>query len=80
MIDVATQKPVKVKMAIVSGPYLDISMAQLDKVRAVLDAAGIKYWVSDSAISVNGAPAMTYVWINREADPDFIQARLDEAA
>lgn len=80
MIDVATQKPVTVQMAIESGPYLKISMAQLDKVRAVLDAHGVKYWVDDSSISFNGAPPVTWVWINREADPQFIQARLDEAA
>jgi hypothetical protein len=80
MIDVATKKPVQVRMALESGPYLDVSMAQLGKVREVLDAAGIKYWVDSSAVSVNGAPAMTYVWINQKADPQIIQARLDEAA
>jgi hypothetical protein len=80
MIDVATQKPVTVQMAVESGPYLKVSMAQLDKVRAVLDTHGIKYWVDDSSISFNGAPPVTWVWINRKADPHYVQARLDEAA
>lgn len=80
MIDVATNEPVKVQMAIESGPYLRISMAQLDKARAVLDAAGIKYWVASYHTSVNGSPPMTWVWINAKTDPQLAQARLDEAA
>lgn len=80
MIDVATNEPVTVQMAVESGPYLRISVAQVEKVRAVLDAAGIKYWVSYISVSSDGRPAMTYVWINAKTDPVFAQARLDEAA
>jgi hypothetical protein len=77
MIDVATQKPIKVGKGIESGPFIEVSMAQLDKVRAVLDAHGIKYWVSDSIMSFNGAPPVTWVHFYRKSDPQEIQARLD---
>ncbi len=79
MIDTATQKPIQVLLAEVSGPYLWVSVDNIDRVRRVLEAHEVSFWVSHHAIAVNGKPAVTVINIKKGTNPDTVQGFLDQA-
>jgi hypothetical protein len=62
-----------------SGPYLTVPVTQIDAVRHVLDQSGVRYWIDETAISVDGKPAMSVVNFGKLASPETIQATLDRA-
>ena len=47
------------------------------EVRQLLDSCGIRYWVSENAISLDGAPEVTEINLGREGDAAVVQAILD---
>jgi hypothetical protein len=79
MIDVATRKPLRVLTEGTAGPYIRVSVDQLDELRRLLDAGGIRYWVEENVISINGGPEIGVVNLGRGADARAIQAVLDSA-
>jgi hypothetical protein len=80
MIDVATKKPLRVESGTTARPFIRISVPQLDAIRQLLDHCKIGFEVHENALSINGGPEMTYVFLGREADPNAIQEILDSAS
>jgi hypothetical protein len=79
MIDAMTWKPLQVSTDGTAGPYIMLPVSQLDEVRQLLDDHGIRYWVEEDLISLNGAPETAVIDFGRGADVDAIQAVLDTA-
>jgi hypothetical protein len=79
MIDEMTKETLRVSTAGIAGPYLMVTVAQLDEVLAALDRHKIRYWVDADAISLDNEPAITVINFGRSGDAGRIQAILDEA-
>jgi hypothetical protein len=62
-----------------SGPYLTVPAMQISDVQRVLDQSGIRYWVDETAISLDGKPAMSVVNFGKSMSPATIQSVLDRA-
>jgi hypothetical protein len=56
MVDSATHKPLKVSFDAATGPYIWVSVAQLDRLRQVLVQHDIRHWVDNYPVSVDGEP------------------------
>lgn len=80
MIDPATNKPIRVSD--IDKNYLDISVSDqhLDKVVALLEAKGVKFWVAHQRLSINGGPYMATINLRRGTDAAHVQTILDAAA
>lgn len=79
MIDTTTNGPLRVSTDSTAGPYLTVPVSQLEEVRQLLDSRGIGYWVSEHAISWDGAPEVTVINLGRGGDAAAVQAILDSA-
>jgi hypothetical protein len=79
VIDEATKDRLRISTDAIAGPYLRVTLAQLARVRDVLDRHTVHYWVDSQAISLNGKPAIVVINFGRAGDPARIQAVLDEA-
>jgi hypothetical protein len=79
MIDEMTRDQLRVSTDGVAGPYLMVPMAQLGRVRDLLDRHAVRYWVDADAISLDGKPAVAVVNFGRAGDPARIQALLNGA-
>jgi hypothetical protein len=62
MIDVATKKPLRVETDRTVGPYMRVSVPQLDAIRQLLERYKIGFRIDEHAISINEGPEMTYVY------------------
>ena len=80
MIDQCTNKLLHVSTDGDTGPYIMVPVKQIDDVRALLDAGGIRYWVDEDAISLDGKPEVTVVNLGRDSDAKAIQKILDNAS
>ena len=80
MIDTATHKAIKVSFTDAAGPYIWVSLEQLDRLRKVLEQHDIRHWVDNYSVSVNGEPMMTKIYVRKRTDPDQVQRLLDAAA
>lgn len=79
MIDISTEKPLRVSTDGDAGPYIMVPVQQIGDVRRLLDAESVPYWVDEEAISLDGKPEVTVVNLGRAADPDAVQKMLDNA-
>jgi hypothetical protein len=77
MVDITTKKPLRVSTDGTAGPYIMVPLSQLEEVRRLLDGRGVRYGVEEHAISVDGAPYIAIVNLDRRTDPKAIQALLD---
>jgi len=80
MIDEMTRNTLRVSTDGIAGPYLMVTVTQLDAVLAVLDSNHVRYWVDADAISLDNEPAITVINFGRSGDAARIQTILDEAA
>jgi len=80
MIDLSTNKPLKVSTECEDLPYIMLPLEQVDDVRALLDAHGLDYSVDELAISVDGKPALTVVNLKHGTNATVVQEILDAAA
>ncbi len=80
MIDSATHKPIEVRFTAEAGPYIRVSVEQLEPLREVLLKHDIRHWVDLFPVSVDGRPAMTKIYIRKGTDPGHVQRLLDAAA
>jgi hypothetical protein len=83
VIDVVTKKPLLVLTAGKDAlPYIHLAYAQLDELRRVLDAHGVRYRAQETVISFDGGPEMVLVFLypNQSMDAQAIQTHLDNAA
>jgi len=76
MIDTKTKKPLRVSTIGTAGPYIRLPFSQLEQVRQLLDSRGIRYWVRENAISLDGGPEMIVVNLGREGNAAAVQAIL----
>lgn len=79
MVDATTKERLIVQRNGESNPTIRVLLQQLDELRAILDENEVRYWVSPSAVSINGSPMVTSVVLYRSCDPDAIQKLLDAA-
>lgn len=77
MTDTTTQQPLRVSTDGTAGPYIMLPLSQLDEVKRLLDSNGIRHWVEENAISLDGAPYIVVVNLGREADAAAVQVLLD---
>jgi len=80
MINSRTKETLVVSTAGDAGPYIIVVMEQLDKVKSLLDEGAFKYWIDETAISVDGEPATTVINFNSGTDPNAVQNVLDNAS
>jgi hypothetical protein len=78
MIDVTTNKPLRVKTS-TSRSYVSAPASQLDEVSRLLADAQVPHWVAEDVISLNGGPETGFIYLGRAADPAAVQALLDNA-
>jgi len=79
MTDTMTQKPLRVSTDGTAGPYIMVSVGQLDAVRRLLDRNRIRFWVEEEVISLDGGPEIAVVDLGRGADSERVQELLDNA-
>ena len=79
MIHAVTEKPLKVSTDYPRRPIIDLPESQLAEVQRLLDENGIRYWVNDSRISINGGPYMATIKLWKGEDAAKAQAVLDAA-
>jgi len=77
MIDTITRKPISVSTEGTAGPYIRLPFSRVAETRQLLDKNGIRYWVDEHVISLNGSPEMAVVNFGRGADVAAIRAALD---
>ena len=77
MIDTTTCQPLYVSTDGDAGPYIIVPLAQLDKLKALLDAKKIPYWVDEEAISLDGKPEVAVINLGRGNNPATVQSLLD---
>lgn len=77
MIDTTTDRPLHVSTDGGAGPYIMIPVTQLDRVKTVLNAHQIHYWVDEEAISLDGKPEVAVINLEQGCDANEIQHILD---
>jgi hypothetical protein len=77
MIDTTTRQPLQVSTDGSAGPYIMLPVAQLDKVRHLLEAKKIPHWVDEEVISVDGKPEVAVINLGRGSNPVVVQQFLD---
>lgn len=77
MIDTTTHKRLSVSTDGGAGPYITVPVAQLENVKALLDANKCSYWVDEEVISLDGKPEVAVINLGRRSDPAKIQHLLD---
>lgn len=77
MIDTTTEKPLKVSTECDVMPYIMVPVAQLEKVRTLLAANKVSFWVDEEAISLDGKPEVTVINLGHGSDSVKVQHLLD---
>jgi hypothetical protein len=80
MIDTGTNKPLRVSDYGEVGASIKVSVKHLKRLSDHLSQHGIAYWVDHHAVSVDGQPMVTEIYLRRGTDPQQVQAILDGAA
>ena len=80
MVDPGTEKPFRVLTDALAGSYIKVSVNGLDRLRKLLEDNAVRHWVDHYAVSVDGGPSMTVIWLHRSTNPTQVQALLDNAA
>jgi len=78
MTNMSTQEPVRVLTGGTAGPYMMIPVDQLESIQQTLTQNGIRFWMDDNALSINGSPYIALINLGREANAIAIQAILDQ--
>ena len=61
------------------GGRLVVPMAIMEKVKALFDGLGVRYWLDDTTLSVDGNPPYGFVNLGRQVDANLLQEALDRA-
>ncbi len=77
MIDTTTRQPLCVSTDGDAGPYIMVPVAQLQRVRTLLDENTILYWVDEEAISLDGKPEVAVINLGQGSNPATVQSLLD---
>ena len=79
MIDKVTNKPFKITPQEGGWPYIRLPLEQLEDVRHVLDAHGIRYHTSGSGVNFDNGPYIALIDLAYKTDVAKLQAILDAA-
>jgi len=77
MINTTTRQPLAVSTDGGAGPYIMVPLAQLDKVRTLLDTNKISYWVDEEVFSLDGKPEIAVINFRQGCKPSTVQSLLD---
>jgi hypothetical protein len=77
MMDVEANRPVKIIPHETAGPYIRISMGQLESARSFLKANGVDFWVRHGAFSFNDGRYFKEIYLSKKTDAPAVQALLD---
>ncbi len=77
MTDAVPKQLIRVSTDEAVGPSVTVPVAHLDRVRDLLVANGVRFWVDHLAISIDGRPAETVINLARGTDPARVQTLLD---
>jgi len=77
VIDTTTCQPLYVSTDGDAGPYIMVPVSQLDKLKALLDANKVPYWVDEEAISLDGKPEVAIINLDHGSSPAVVQSLLD---
>ena len=77
MIDTTTRQPLSVSTDGGAGPYIMVPVTQLDKVRSLLDANKVRFWVDEEAISLDGKPEVAVINLGHGTNAAMVQSLLD---
>jgi hypothetical protein len=80
VIDMLTNKPLRVLTHELTPPDIRVALDQLPAVQAVLDTHKVRYWVDHQAVSVDGSPFVIVINLRHGTDPKAVQEILDRAA
>ncbi len=80
MIDTATKERIIVEEAEDAGPYIMVTVDQLDAIRQLLETNHVSFSVARPAISIDGGPYTTVIRFRRNANAPSIQALLDQVS
>jgi|GraSoiStandDraft_1057264.scaffolds.fasta_scaffold1837815_1 hypothetical protein len=79
MTDAATQQRLRVSTDGTAGPYISLPLSQVENVQRLLDEHGVRYWVEENSISLDGGPYISTINLGREGNAQSVQAILDDA-
>ena len=79
MTDATTQQRLRVSTDGTAGPYIMLPLSQVEKVQRLLDDHGIRYWVEENSISLDGGPYISTINLGRDGDARAVQSILDDA-
>jgi hypothetical protein len=77
MIDIATQKPVRVRQEVNSRPYLTVRGEQIEPILKALQDQGVACWQVGGVMSINGQPGTGFIAIGINESAEHAQAILD---
>lgn len=77
MIDNITKKPLRVTDPGNTAGYIVVPFVQLDRVKSLLDANKVAYWVDEEALSIDGKPEVIFINLSHRSDPAMVQELLD---
>ena len=80
MVDVTNKKPLRVSTDGTAGPYLMLPLDDVGRVKGLLDSHGIRYFVEENAVSLNGRPYVTLIDFGLRGDASSIQTILDSSS
>jgi len=79
MTDIVTAKPIQVKRDHLGGGYIDLPYSQLESIKSLFTENQVPFWVDRFAISMDGKPATTTIFLRHKADLNKVQELLDAA-
>jgi hypothetical protein len=77
MIDSATNKPIRVSDENKEYLSIRVSVQDLNRVVALLEANSVRFWVAHNQISFNGGPFMARINLRRGTEARSVQGILD---
>ncbi len=80
MTDVTTNQRLRVSAGGNARAYITLPVSQLETVRRLLDTRGIRYWVDEYFISMNGEPEEALINFPRETNASRVQELLDSVS
>jgi len=80
MIDTTTRQPLHVSTDGGAAPYITVPVTQLEKVRALLEANKVSYWVDDEVLSLDGKPEVAIINLGHGSSPAVVQSLLNSIA
>jgi hypothetical protein len=80
MLDPYTKRPVPVQSYEDGrGGRIVVRVEQLERVKGLLDAHGVRYTVDETTLSIDGKPPYGFIRLRRQTDARAVQELLDRS-